>query len=118
MVTELHEHLGAHVNYGAPSADIPSSLRNIRFDLLKEEVLEYIDAAMAGDLVGIADGLADVAYIVFGTALTYGIPLDDVLAEVHRSNMTKARNPDGGKFIKGPGFSPADVAGVLGRVLA
>jgi len=113
MVREMHEHLGAHVNYGEPSTDIPANLRDIRIALLDEEVGEYREAALAGDLVGIADGLADLIYVAYGTAQTYGIPIDDVLAEVHRSNMTKQPNPDGGKFIKGADFSPADIHAVL-----
>lgn len=110
---EMHYHLGAHVNEGPPSADIPDDLRDVRIALLDEEVREYREAAEAGDLVGVADGLADVVYVAYGTAHTYGIPLDAVLAEVHRSNMSKSPNPDGGKFIKGPGYSPPRVALIL-----
>lgn len=66
-----------------------------------------------------ADALADMVYVVHGTALAYGIPLDEVLAEVHRSNMSKL-GLDGrpilradGKAVKGPGFAAADVAAVI-----
>ena len=44
--------------------------------------------AEKADLIGIADALADIVYVVYGTALTYGIDLDSVLREVHRSNMS------------------------------
>lgn len=44
------------------------------------------------DLVGVADGLADMIYVIVGTALEFGIPLDRVWNEVQRSNMDKFRD--------------------------
>ena len=79
---------------------------------IAEEAKELRDAVEADDLVAIAGELADVVYVAYGTALTYGIPLDAVIAEVHRANMSKDRGTTG-KAVKGPGFVPADVASVL-----
>jgi predicted HAD superfamily Cof-like phosphohydrolase len=63
--------------------------------------------------------LADLVYVVIGTAIQYGIPFDAVFAEVHRANMSKL-GPDGvpvlredGKIIKPFGFKPADLSAVL-----
>lgn len=43
------------------------------------------------DLVQLADGLADLAYVgEFGTAVAAGIDLEPIQDEVHRSNMSKA----------------------------
>jgi predicted HAD superfamily Cof-like phosphohydrolase len=87
--------------------------------LLKEEVKEFIDAAADADLGGIADALADIVCVVYGTAVTYGIDLDRVLAEVHRSNMSKLDKSgkplirNDGKVIKSDQYFPPDVAGVL-----
>jgi predicted HAD superfamily Cof-like phosphohydrolase len=53
--------------------------------LLAEEVDEFVDAVAAADLGAIADALADIVYVSCGTAVTYGIDLDMVLSEVHRS---------------------------------
>lgn len=68
----------------------------------------------------IADGLADVIYVAVGAALEFGIPLDRVWAEVHRSNMAKVDPATGkvikradGKVLKPEGWTPPDVAGVL-----
>lgn len=71
------------------------------------------------DLSKVAKELADLLYVVYGTAAAYGIPIDDVYREVHRSNMSKL-GEDGkpiyredGKVLKGPNYSPADVEKVL-----
>ena len=71
------------------------------------------------DVVESADALADLVYVTYGMALESGIPLAKVLAEIQASNMSKL-GQDGkpiyredGKVLKGPGFFPPDVAGVL-----
>jgi predicted HAD superfamily Cof-like phosphohydrolase len=72
-----------------PGAGIDESLAKLRVVLLEEEVSEFVTASAKGDIIGIADALADIIYVVYGTALTYGIDLNAVLREVHRSNMSK-----------------------------
>jgi predicted HAD superfamily Cof-like phosphohydrolase len=104
----------------SPSADVDKSLAKLRVALLQEEVGEFITASEKGDLVAIADALADIAYVVYGTALTYGIDLDSALREVHRSNMSKLGNDgkplirDDGKVLKSERYFPPDIASVLG----
>ena len=95
----------------------------LRQALIEEEVAELADAATRGDLIGVADALADIVYVAYGTAHVYGIDLDAVLDEVHASNMTKlgadgrpVRRPDG-KVLKGPTYRPPDIAAVLRRLL-
>jgi predicted HAD superfamily Cof-like phosphohydrolase len=87
--------------------------------LIREEWEEFAEASRVCDVTGAADALADLLYVVYGAALEWGIPLDDVFVEVHRSNMSKVW-PDGtvhyredGKVLKPPTYSPADVAKVL-----
>ena len=103
-----------------PSAEIDRALARLRVALLEEEVSEFVAASQQGDLIGIADALADIVYVVYGTALTYGIDLDSVLQEVHRSNMSKL-DADGkpliradGKVIKSERYFPPDVPSSLG----
>lgn len=92
--------------------------RCLRIRLLEEEFEEYLSGERKDDIVEIADALADIVYIACGTAVSYGIPLDDVFAEVHRSNMAKLvdgkviRRPDG-KVQKPEGWTPPDLEGVL-----
>jgi predicted HAD superfamily Cof-like phosphohydrolase len=104
-----------------PGSDIDPALASLRIDLLEEEAGEFAVAVEKGDIIGIADALADIVYVAYGTALTYGIDLDSVLREVHRSNMSKLDADgtpllrDDGKVIKSEHYSPPDVAGTLSR---
>jgi len=103
----------------SPTTDIGSAQIDLRLALIEEEVGELREAAVAGDLIGVADALADIIYVAYGTAHVYGIELDSVLDEVHASNMTKlgtdgrpVRRPDG-KILKGPDYRPPDVKAIL-----
>jgi predicted HAD superfamily Cof-like phosphohydrolase len=91
----------------------------LRRDLIEEELLEWITANSAGDIVEVADALADLLYVVYGTAHEYGLPIDAIFAEVHRSNMTKF-NSDGtiprradGKALKAATWEPPRIKEIL-----
>lgn len=72
------------------------------------------------DAVEFTDALADLVFLIYGTAATYGIPLDDALDEVYASNMSKLgadgkpiyRDGDG-KILKGPHYAPPRIRDVL-----
>lgn len=103
------------VSPGLPDA----GQRDLRRKLLTEEFHEYLDAEAQDDLVEIAKELADVIYIAYGTAVAYGIPMDAVFDEVHRSNMAKL-GPDGkvirredGKVLKPQGWTKPDIAALV-----
>ncbi len=103
-----------------PSTEIDDDLVKLRVALLAEEVDEFVTAAGKSDLIGIADALADIVYVIYGTALTYGIDLDSVLREVHRSNMSKLTGDgkplirEDGKVLKSERYFPPDIASALG----
>ena len=63
-----------------------------RAHLMIEELGELIGALARKNEIDLADALADLIYVVIGTAITYDIPLNEVFNEVHRSNMTKTRS--------------------------
>ncbi len=71
------------------------------------------------DLVEVADALGDLDYITNGAALVFGIPLPEVTAEIHRSNMTKLGTDgkpiynDEGKVIKGPNYETPQLEMIL-----
>jgi predicted HAD superfamily Cof-like phosphohydrolase len=119
MVREFHEAFGVAVADSPIDGPIPLELRQLRESLVKEEFNEFRDALWNGDLVEIADALADLTYVVYGTAVSLGINLDAVVKEVHRSNMTKL-DEDGspiyrsdGKVLKGPNFEAPNILEVM-----
>lgn len=88
-------------------------IRNLREDLIFEEASEL---AGANDLENVADALADLMYVVLGTAVAYGIDLEPIFQEVHRSNMSKfidGHRREDGKWIKGPSYSPANLQPII-----
>jgi predicted HAD superfamily Cof-like phosphohydrolase len=111
--------------FGLPRRNTPglegisSDLLNLRVDLILEEANEFSEAVASRDLDAMADALADLVYVSYGAAVTLGIDLDDVVAEVHMSNMSKL-GPDGrpflrqdGKVLKPETYMPPDIHGVL-----
>ena len=117
MLREFHASKAIHAGLmpETPTADIPQWVQELRMKLLDEETDELSEAVLARDIVKIADAIGDIAYVVAGTAVAYGIPFDAVFAEVHRSNMTKINTPDEAKLVKGPGYSPPRIAEILAR---
>ncbi|CAL9276585.1 hypothetical protein SUDANB5_05106 [Streptomyces sp. SudanB5_2050] len=112
-----------HHAFGLDARSVPTEvspeLAAHRGELLAEEAAEVAEVSVTGPLDRLAHELADVVYVAYGTALVHGIDLDEVIAEIHRSNMTK-RGPDGrvsrradGKVLKGDHYEAPDVAGVL-----
>lgn len=63
----------------------------LRYNLIKEENEEYLEACKNGDMIEIADALGDQLYILFGTILKHGLQhkIEEVYDEIHRSNMSK-----------------------------
>ncbi len=118
FVREFHRAFGLVLNERPTSAPLDLAQRRIR--LHEEETAELAEAIEGGDLTEIAHELADVVYVAYGTAATYGIDLDAVLAAVHRANMTKLGDDgrpimDNGKVTKGPHYQPPDIAAALTR---
>ena len=117
-VKDFHQAFGQRIGEKPELPDRKE--RTLREKLLEEEFNEYMRAELNDDLVEIADALADIIYIACGTAVSYGIPLDDVFAEVHRSNMAKLvdgkviRREDG-KVQKPEGWTAPDIKGVLDK---
>lgn len=116
LLREFHQAKAIHGRFmpEQPTVAVPDWIQGLRLRLLAEEVTELRDAVRIGSLEKIADGIADIITVVAGTAVVYGLPLDALIAEVNRSNMTKVNTPDEGKLVKGPGYEPPDIAGVLG----
>ena len=78
-------------NRYVPTAKLEEKEFMLRYNLIKEENEEYLEACKNADLVEIADALGDQLYILFGTILRHGLQhkIDEVFDEIQRSNMSK-----------------------------
>lgn len=142
-VREFHEAFDHPVSYDP--RQVPSlKNRMLRVQMLASELVELaramgvklkVDTTVEGneddcvlcaddgtgryDPVEAADALGDLRYIVDGGNLICGFPGEMVLAEIHRSNMSKLGadgkpvKRDDGKIMKGPNYFKPDIAGVL-----
>jgi predicted HAD superfamily Cof-like phosphohydrolase len=117
MVLEFHQVYKMRIGEN-PEIDIPS--KTMRLSLILEEVKEYVEALSEGDLVEVADALADLVYVTYGAAIEHGINLDEVIEEVHRSNLSKLHHEtnepiyrEDGKVLKGENYSAPNVEKVL-----
>ena len=90
--------------YEQSHSDKPEFLR--RFLMVVEELAEWTEAHAEQDLVAAADAWGDRLYLLIGDAVSCGLPVNDIFAEVHSSNMTKAvgAKSDSGKGIKSKHF--------------
>lgn len=96
-------------------ADPGEETKQLRLRLIQEEFDELKQSMAAGDLPSVAKELADLLYVVYGTAVSYGIDMEPVFREVHRSNLSKVggyKRPDG-KWIKPATYSPARIEPIL-----
>lgn len=116
MVRDFHTAFGQRVGN---KPEFPEHQeRELRMRLMKEEFNEYNKAEDNNDITNLAVELADIIYIACGTAVSYGIPLDDVFNAIHQANMNKLvdgkviRREDG-KVKKPDGWKPADIEGIL-----
>ena len=94
--------------------------RELRLELIAEELDELSDAVAERDMIQIADALTDLLYVIYGAGHAFGIDLDECFREVHDSNMSKL-GPNGrpihredGKVMKGPGYFEPDLESILG----
>ena len=86
----FHETYGLGVSEEM-KADLGTLKNELRFNLMKEENEEYLEAVQNNDIVEIADALGDMLYILCGTILEHGLQhkIEEVFDEIQRSNMSK-----------------------------
>jgi predicted HAD superfamily Cof-like phosphohydrolase len=115
-----------HTTYGLGvsedmKADLGTQKNKLRFELMKEENEEYLEAVQNNDIVEIADALGDMLYILCGTILEHGLQhkIEAVFDEIQRSNMSKL-GEDGkpiyredGKVMKGPNYFKPNFEAIL-----
>lgn len=104
-----------------PKADLGLDKNTLRFNLMKEENEEYLEAANNNDLVEVADALGDMLYILCGTIIEHGVQykIEEVFDEIQRSNMSKLGENgkpiyrEDGKVLKGPNYFKPDIKSIL-----
>ena len=105
----------------SPIADLGIKKNLLRYELMREENEEYLEAANNGDLVEVADALGDMLYILCGTIIEHGMQdkIEEVFNEIQRSNMSKLDengNPiyrEDGKVLKGPNYFKPNIKAIL-----
>ncbi|WP_396209917.1 hypothetical protein [Flavobacterium sp.] len=116
----FHETYGLGVSTEM-KADLGKLKNELRFNLMKEENEEYLEAVENNDIVEIADALGDMLYILCGTILEHGLQhkIEEVFDEIQRSNMSKL-GEDGkpiyredGKVMKGPNYFKPNFSAIL-----
>lgn len=121
-VQEFHTAFGLGMK-NEPTADLGSAKHKLRYELMKEENEEYLEAANNGDLIEVADALGDMLYILCGTIIEHGMQhkIEEVFEEIQQSNMSKL-GTDGqpvyredGKVLKGPNYFKPDLKKILGE---
>jgi predicted HAD superfamily Cof-like phosphohydrolase len=142
QVREFHIAMGVPADAPRPTV-IPDERVRLRARLIAEEFFETMEAmfddsvdAKRGyglayaaqivravldqstvqiDMPALADGLADLDYVVEGTRLEFGLDGAPIAAEVHRANMAKVggKKREDGKIEKPPGWQAPDIAGEL-----
>jgi NTP pyrophosphatase (non-canonical NTP hydrolase) len=87
-------------------------MKDTRHDLLRLMLVkeEYAEVLSATDEENLIKELADLVYVTYGYASTFGWNLDEAVRRVHASNMSKL-DEDGqpifredGKVLKGPNY--------------
>lgn len=110
-VKEFHLAFGLGVSE-EKKGDLGEQKNLLRYNLMKEENEEYLEAVRNNDTIEIADALGDMLYILCGTILEHGLQhkIEEVFDEIQRSNMSKLGHDgkpiyrEDGKVLKGPNY--------------
>ena len=102
----------------ASDLNLKNEQTQLYMNLIKEEFEETAKAFEDEDLVEVADGLADMVWVIMGMCNSCGIDFDSVWQEVKASNMSKF--PDGkaiknehGKIMKPDSYFKPNIKKVL-----
>ena len=91
------------------------------FKLIREEFDELVRAYFEKDMVEIADGCADLKWVIEGLENTLNLPQQEVWDEVARSNLAKISDDgkvhkrEDGKVLKPEGWTPPDIKSIIKR---
>lgn len=104
------------------STDPPKSVATVNYvyydNLIREKFDELREAMSRDDLPEIADGIADLIYVLIATSIAHGIDLPAVWDAIQEANMKKfgpgfSRDPNTKKVKKPPGWKHPDIGAML-----
>ncbi len=119
-VEKFHKTFGIGVGNNFENKLTNETVR-LRHNLMEEENNEYLEAALNGDYVEVADALGDKLYVLLGTIIEHGMQdvIQEVFDEIHESNMSKLDNNgkpiyrEDGKAMKGPNYKSPNIKIIL-----
>lgn len=112
-LTRAHQHMRYASSVLESSLSEADDQRALRAHLILEECGELLRAMQHGNLVETLDGMADLIYVVCGTAAQFGLPLSEAFRRVHESNMTKSIARDPRCRDKGDSFKRVDLTDLV-----
>lgn len=104
LISEETDEVCGEVNY----------ILNKRDDLFDEDYTPRVI-----DVEDLFKELGDLQYVLSGLCATYDIPMDEILEEVHQSNMSKLDDNgkpimrDDGKVLKGPNYQEENMMPIV-----
>ena len=89
-IVEFHKAFGlVHNDDHEQSTLDDEALVKLRLGLIEEEFGELKEAIKERDFTEVRDAIADLLYVTYGTASSFGIHADKDFDVIHKSNMTK-----------------------------
>jgi predicted HAD superfamily Cof-like phosphohydrolase len=113
-VKEWHQKMNLRFNTTIQYDELDSiSISRIR--LISEEFAELCKAISEENWKEISDALADLTFVVLGTAVEFNLPFNEIWEEVRKSNLTKLGGylDNGGKFMKPITYKAPDIDSIL-----
>lgn len=119
-VATFLEAVGQTVNENVIESWRKNEQAQLYMKLVVEEFEETAQAWNEGDSVELADGCADLIWVLQGLMLSVGIPMQEVWDEVARSNLAKIDPETGvvikredGKILKPAGWTAPDIKTII-----
>ena len=103
----------------ASDLNLKNEQTQLYMNLIKEEFEETAKAFDEEDLIEVADGLADMVWVIMGMCNSVGIDFDKIWEEVKSSNMSKfvdgkSIKNDAGKIMKPKTYFKPNIKKALG----
>jgi predicted HAD superfamily Cof-like phosphohydrolase len=114
-VREFHQAMGLDLDVDITKGDNGDLIR-LRGKLIEEEYEELFDATSTENLL---KELADLVYVCYGFAATFGWDLDVAFNRVHQSNMSKLGDDgkpiyrEDGKVLKSKNYVAPDLSDLV-----